>query len=972
MEEENVHVPIQFKSEPPDEDEDDHESYHNEIANDTHDEAVTNRKDGDGGISSGCVSEFDEDTLAELIEAVQSNSNEASVVRGKKVTGPGIIKQEKINSGLDDHEEDNGLVGGDQVAAPGGVNGGAKENDRTFDSIPVTRRSSRKRKNSSKFLDVEEPEPNGEVQDEENNENSRSTRTRNAAGRKRMRNGAQIRPSRPEATVIACPKSMKAKPGRKRKVVNEVKKNHPDPQRYHHHHDHLLISDLEKKADKYLVVPLNRCDKEIKEPMSLRSLKTRIFEPEKVPSPSPPPPPPDRFACQDCQKPFPTLEAVSNHLLQTSDDLSSIFGDEIPCSACESTFQRLSCLEYHLSSHFQVKCRFCDEIFRKDKDLFEHFTSNHLKKPSSADADETNLDNHQESDHDVFEDSGALPDHFDDDYGDDNVVDDIQMEYNDNEKEDPSYGDEPRRTRGRGRPPKHPKAIEEISSLKKLKKKKKKHSRKMRKELKKKMKTKAELKQVEKQESIPAGDEQSAAAPAEPPRPRKKAGRPPRIYTPEQLWEKKTKEENRRKAMLKRMKDQVKKAKSNRKQNAKKRKASQDKKQREEKSEEKRKGVPLSLQEFLRAHRIHRVILSSELISREISVSEEILKRTSPSVGSGTFENPHWTLLSNSELHCICPACGRTFLSLEELHNHHQQAHNLICATCTICGKPQVKKSRLARHMKGHCNAEELKIRYEQEVQEHGEPLPKQEDRLYKCSECAKILIGWLPLTVHEKYWHDIEAEPEVEEVKPKDNLPKSYICELCGKSVKTKHNLKKHKKKHKRAMRRAANGEPERRKRIRYNDPAMCPTCGKVFKSNCSLKAHERYTHTEPAMSSEPTKCPICARPFVSKRFMHTHVPTHLNKREKEMFNEWSSTMDEFIEFLNSGEDGELKLGEDEEGQEEVDVRSGYQDQRQFPGNIGGAGSSSNMDGHALTAGMNFLNAYAASSSYLSVFAPR
>ncbi|XP_035989366.1 zinc finger protein 431-like isoform X3 [Fundulus heteroclitus] len=95
------------------------------------------------------------------------------------------------------------------------------------------------------------------------------------------------------------------------------------------------------------------------------------------------------------------------------------------------------------------------------------------------------------------------------------------------------------------------------------------------------------------------------------------------------------------------------------------------------------------------------------------------------------------------------------------------------------------------------------------------------------------------------------------ESQSPTDTKKGSFKCDICGRSYKTKYNLKVHFQTH--------TGEI----------PFSCETCGKGFFRHDKLKLHLR-THT----GERPFSCETCGKTFFQIHHLNKHKKSHTDKR--------------------------------------------------------------------------------------------
>lgn len=175
----------------------------------------------------------------------------------------------------------------------------------------------------------------------------------------------------------------------------------------------------------------------------------------------------------------------------------------------------------------------------------------------------------------------------------------------------------------------------------------------------------------------------------------------------------------------------------------------------------------------------------------------------------------------------VCKFCSLPYLGPEKLKNHVKHTHlkkREVCPfTCSICGKVLYLKSALEKHEKSHNEVKEMVV----------------------CEICGKSCSGKSGLIAHMKYNHKT-----VNEV---------IKCLKCSKEFKTKRMLNRHTN---------AAHKPK--------VPAVCEICGKTLKSKEQLKSH-LLIHS----SERQFKCDICDATFKQPVALNTHRRIHSGIRK-------------------------------------------------------------------------------------------
>lgn len=202
-----------------------------------------------------------------------------------------------------------------------------------------------------------------------------------------------------------------------------------------------------------------------------------------------------------------------------------------------------------------------------------------------------------------------------------------------------------------------------------------------------------------------------------------------------------------------------------------------------------------------------------------------------------------------------------------------------VDAKCSYCIKSFNNTSNLSRHIKAlHAD--------------------KFADSLYKCQFCGQKF--------HLKYYFDKHLE-----VKHPGGYKEQYECDICGKIIKDRVNLRSHMKKHypkrtchichKKIMRidnhlkavhgtelnfkcndcpKSFNSQPKLKSHRAYSHEKIleCDKCPKKFGNNSLLKTHKKLYHENP----RSFKCEICQKGFNELVNLKKHERLHDRFRPK------------------------------------------------------------------------------------------
>ncbi|XP_067635468.1 zinc finger protein 91-like [Eurosta solidaginis] len=196
---------------------------------------------------------------------------------------------------------------------------------------------------------------------------------------------------------------------------------------------------------------------------------------------------------------------------------------------------------------------------------------------------------------------------------------------------------------------------------------------------------------------------------------------------------------------------------------------------------------------------------------------------------------------------------------------------------CCICEKRFVQSSHLLRHLRIHLG-----------------------DNVYRCRFCPQAFSSHTKRRIHLathknedpetreqniKALREQEAKLKQQHLDMKTTKPKikRHQCNICGRSFRTKSDLKKHQRIHsgekphkcdiceKRSF--TIKSDLKKHQRIHSGEkPHKCDICEKRFLLITTLRSHMRI-HT----GEKPFKCKYCESTFRQTSILHRHLRTHL-----------------------------------------------------------------------------------------------
>ncbi|XP_037044367.1 transcription factor grauzone-like [Bradysia coprophila] len=189
----------------------------------------------------------------------------------------------------------------------------------------------------------------------------------------------------------------------------------------------------------------------------------------------------------------------------------------------------------------------------------------------------------------------------------------------------------------------------------------------------------------------------------------------------------------------------------------------------------------------------------------------------------------HYRQVHQTKGYLIC--CGNKYRKRALILDHIQYHGNPDAHRCDQCGKSYRNRQILSAHMKCH-----------------------ERSHAYKCSLCPKTYISSSMLNYHVREKHSTDTS---------DKFP----CERCDIIFPTRSKLSRHLK--------TVHGPP-------INN--ICEACGRSFKSKSDLKYHIELEHSTTPLTK--AQCNICGTWVKHQRYLRHHLKIHQEKQEGKVYN--------------------------------------------------------------------------------------
>ncbi|XP_015834122.2 zinc finger protein ZFP2 isoform X8 [Tribolium castaneum] len=190
---------------------------------------------------------------------------------------------------------------------------------------------------------------------------------------------------------------------------------------------------------------------------------------------------------------------------------------------------------------------------------------------------------------------------------------------------------------------------------------------------------------------------------------------------------------------------------------------------------------------------------------------------------NGSNLQAHVISMHTRDFRLKCDVCGKGFLNKKKLASHKEITHEGERFTCEFCGKAFM----VYRNFKLH-------------LQEHD---PVRVESKFSCPNCPKCFTKETCLKKHVKTMHSGEGK---------------FVCDVCGKRMRTRYNWISHMKVH--------SGQKD----------YVCEVCGKAFSTMVILTNHSRV-HT----GEKPFQCNICNKKFTQSGSLDNHKKIHSGEKK-------------------------------------------------------------------------------------------
>ncbi|XP_044742582.1 zinc finger protein 501-like [Chrysoperla carnea] len=199
-----------------------------------------------------------------------------------------------------------------------------------------------------------------------------------------------------------------------------------------------------------------------------------------------------------------------------------------------------------------------------------------------------------------------------------------------------------------------------------------------------------------------------------------------------------------------------------------------------------------------------------------------------------------------------CDICNKNFANSRKLKKHKIAHSTDRPYHCTQCDKSFKEKCVLTQHVKRiHINPDPHEVcqicgksvgkaSLERHLTIHDKRL------MYPCTECPKKFFKEISLTKHVRRVHQNEA------------LRYMYLCNICGRGLLSKAELRRHLCTH--------TGEK----------PFECTNCDKRYNDRGALRRHIKSAH----LDERPFSCTVCSRAFHTKLILQNHMRRHTGER--------------------------------------------------------------------------------------------
>ncbi|XP_078598973.1 uncharacterized protein LOC144874565 [Branchiostoma floridae x Branchiostoma japonicum] len=244
-------------------------------------------------------------------------------------------------------------------------------------------------------------------------------------------------------------------------------------------------------------------------------------------------------------------------------------------------------------------------------------------------------------------------------------------------------------------------------------------------------------------------------------------------------------------------------------------------------------------------------------------------------------------------LYITCEGCNRRFPSMGQLDDHFNKQHMTIKSTMTLAQKQKIARRDVQRRKRKYkCESQFCKkvcFFKEEELhiheQCHIENSPDFRCYIPDCTQAQEIFNNWYKLKSHLKSAHKVHIAARDRPNKNKkaqnskcENRP--AMCDVCGKVVHGRRNLRRHMWIHKEPLRcpqcpKFSTTRPNtfraHMERHRGEGKYPCKQCGWFAPVLAELKTHMLCVHSE----AKPYMCDLCGKFFKLIGNLKNHVRT-------------------------------------------------------------------------------------------------
>jgi KRAB domain-containing zinc finger protein len=225
--------------------------------------------------------------------------------------------------------------------------------------------------------------------------------------------------------------------------------------------------------------------------------------------------------------------------------------------------------------------------------------------------------------------------------------------------------------------------------------------------------------------------------------------------------------------------------------------------------------------------------------------------------------------------HFTCTECGRHLIS-KQLLREHMTHHGKV--PCEICGK-QYRPCYLNIHM--NCHTNKYSCKYCNKTFVSNDVLMNHENTHLGISFTCPICKPKMTFRVAKSFQNHMKKHEQAGNVELPEHL-RSCKCDICGKIISNRNNLRSHKRK--------VHGSNKQARTFHRHGPSYpCYSCFIRFLSKECYDAHIQAYHPD-GEPSAPTnvilakefryQCRYCTKTFKRKDFCHQHEAAHRGER--------------------------------------------------------------------------------------------